>query len=161
MDPVGRDRPGITAYGGSVLKLSTATGGTFILPPHSRNTGKMGLLHSSTQLLARQATDASSDKNNNIQCDADDTACEFLNLIASPFASEVRQTQSYAIPCSSLELHANPLPATFRCLPRLPGRISCPQSGCCSPLLPCTTLQQRSLRTESEARRYQTCAAAD
>ncbi|KAI6886458.1 hypothetical protein KC355_g21669, partial [Hortaea werneckii] len=49
----------------------------------------MGLLHSGTQLLARQATDASSDKNNNIQCDADDTACEFLNLIASPFASEL------------------------------------------------------------------------
>ncbi|KAI7504874.1 DUF221 family protein [Hortaea werneckii] len=49
----------------------------------------MGLLQSGTQLLARQATDASSDKNNNIQCDADDTACEFLNLIASPFASEL------------------------------------------------------------------------
>ncbi|GAB1732503.1 hypothetical protein NU195Hw_g1962t1 [Hortaea werneckii] len=49
----------------------------------------MGLLSLGTQLLARQATDASSDKNNNIQCDADDTACEFLNLIASPFASEL------------------------------------------------------------------------
>ncbi|KAI7292035.1 hypothetical protein KC315_g19570, partial [Hortaea werneckii] len=55
----------------------------------------MGLLRVGTQLLARQATDASSNNsgssnsNDDIQCDADDTACEFLKLIASPFASEL------------------------------------------------------------------------
>ena len=47
----------------------------------------MGILDSGTRLLGRQTTSASAA--DDIDCNGDDTACQFLKLIASPFASEV------------------------------------------------------------------------